>query len=399
MSQSAGIISMGAYVPAKEIKGKQKPQLVTYLSKETLLPAEYIEEINNQNQLPGRIETNHDGWEKHPWFKTWLANLPPDKRTKPFQGTKERRRVPLDPQSLRESIIPHPMLPSDAETLAGALALINGNIDKDEIELLIVSSQIPDLLLPSNASLVQYKLQLTNAGAYHLDTCCSSFVTMMEVAAGLVKSGLKRKILIVASYIDSLVNDKSDYFSVNTGDAAVAAVISNVDDGFGFIASCSTSYGSRHDGIIFQRRPPDLFKSPGHDHTYERIFVTFYNQDANKEIAANAQKDMVKVVNKALEKARLSIGDIDFFVTHQPVCWAPKVWREGLGISKDRFYETFQKYGNIANCSAPVNLLEAIELKLVKEGDNVLIASSGAGENYIAVIEKITPHLIRSLHN
>ncbi len=290
------------------------------------------------------------------------------------------------------------MLPSDAETLAGALALINGNIDKDEIDLLIVSSQIPDLLLPSNASLVQHKLQLKNAGAYHVDTCCSSFVTMMEVAVGLVKSGLKRKVLIVASYIDSLVNDKSDYFSVNTGDAAVAAVISNVDHGLGFIASCSTSYGSRHDGIIFQRRPPDLFRSPGHDHTYERIFVTFYNQDANKEIAANAQRDMAKVVNKALERARLSIRDIGFFVTHQPVHWAPEVWREGLGIPEDRFYETFRKYGNIANCSAPVNLLEAIELELIKEGDNVLIASSGAGENYIAVIEKINPHLIRSLH-
>jgi 3-oxoacyl-[acyl-carrier-protein] synthase-3 len=399
MFSPVGIISMGAYVPAKKISTKEKKELSANLRAETLFPREYVDQIDNQNQLPGRIETNYDGWEKQPWFETWLAKLPSNKRTDPFQGTKERRRVPLDPKSLRDSVVPHPMLPSDAETLAGAMALINGNIDKDEIDLLLVASQVPDLLLPSNASLVQHKLKLKNAGAYHVDTCCSSFVTMAEIAAGLVKAGLKKKVLIIASYIDSLVNDKSTYFSVNTGDAAAAAVISKVDNGFGYIASHSTSYGERHDGIILQRRPPELFKSAGHDHLYEQTFVTFYDENANKEIARNAQKDMVNVVKQVLEKTGLSITDIDFFVAHQPVHWAADVWRKGLGIPKEKFYETFKKYGNIANCAAPVNLLEAIELKLVKEGDTVLIASSGAGENYIAVLEKITPQLISSLNN
>ena len=64
-----------------------------------------------------------------------------------------------------------------------------------------------------------------------MDTCCSSFVTMLEIAEGLVKAGMKRNVLIIASYIDSLVNDKSTYFAVNTGDAAVAAVVSNVEKG------------------------------------------------------------------------------------------------------------------------------------------------------------------------
>ena len=399
MSISAGIISMGAYLPARRISPTQKAELTSYLRDETLLPGEYVEQIEAQERLPGTIETNEEGWAKHPWFETWLAKLPPKRRADPFQGTKERRRVPSDPLSLRESIVPHPMLPSDAETLAGALALMNGKVDKDEIDLLIVASQVPDLLLPSNASLVQHKLQLRKAGAYHVDTCCSSFVTMMEIASGLVKAGIKKKILIIASYIDSLVNDKSSYFSIDTGDAAVAAVISETDDGNGYIASFSTSHGSRHDGIILQRRPPALFKSVGHGHIREEVFVTFYNQEANREIAANAQKDMVEVVDGALKKAGLSIHDVDFFVTHQPVHWAGNAWREALGIPEDRFFETFRKYGNIANCSAPVNLLEAIERKLIKESDTVLIASSGAGENHIAVLERITPSLVQSVNH
>ncbi len=397
MSLSAGIVAMGAYLPAKSLSDQGKTQLVQYLANETLLPSEYIAQIDDRAQLPGRIETNVEGWQNQPWFETWLKNLPSKKRDDPFQGTGERRRVPMDPVSVRESVIPHPMKPSDAETLAGALAIMNGGIARNEIDLVMVASQVADLLLPPNASLVQHKLRLENAGAYHIDTCCSSFVTMLEIAASLIMAGVKRRILIVASYIDSLVNDKSTYFSVNTGDAAVAAVISEVPAGYGYIASHAMSHGSRHDGVILQRRPPEIFSSTDHGHSFEQSFVTFYNQDVNKEIAANAQRDMLDVVNQALRKAGLSMSDIGFCVTHQPVYWAGDAWREALGIPRDHFYETFRKYGNIANCSAPVNLIEAIELKLIKADDLVLIASSGAGENHIAVIEKITLELITSL--
>jgi len=38
--------------------------------------------------------------------------------------------------------------------------------------------------------------------------------------------------------------------------------------------------------------------------------------------------------------------------------------------------------------------LEAVEEGHLKAGDQVLIASSGAGENHIAVLERLTPMLI-----
>ncbi len=397
MIVSAGLISMGAFIPGKTVAGFRRERLIAYLKNETLLHEAYIETIHTDSRLPGSVETNYDGWERHPWFPAWLANAPRKKQRDPFQGTKERRRVPFDPVSLVESVYPHPMLPSDAETLAGALALVNAGVDRSSIDLLITSSQVPDLPLPPNASLVQHKLQLNNAGAYSVDTCCSSFVTMLEIAEGLVRAGLKNNILIVSSYIDSHVTDKSDYFSVNTGDAAVAGVVSAVDDGYGYVTSHSTSHGGRHDGVILQRRPPRLFRSSVQGASHEQEFVTFHNPETNREIALNARDDMVEVVGKALGKRGMTIGDIDFFVTHQPVYWAGTEWRKGLGIPESKFYETFEKYGNIANCSAPVNLIEAVDAGLIKAGDTTLIASSGAGENHIAVVERISPQLVGAI--
>jgi 3-oxoacyl-[acyl-carrier-protein] synthase-3 len=106
---------------------------------------------------------------------------------------------------------------------------------------------------------------------------------------------------------------------------------------------------------------------------------------------------MVEVVDRALAKADLTVGDVDFFVTHQPVAWAANAWREALGIPLDKFYESFETYGNVATCSVPTNLLEAIEQGLIQPGDLVLMASSGAGENHIAVLERVSPRLIQDV--
>jgi 3-oxoacyl-[acyl-carrier-protein] synthase-3 len=395
--ETAGLISMGGYIPAKAVADKKHKQLVDFLQNETLLHSEYIDAIEKYGRLPGSIETNYDGWESRPWFEKWVQALPPHKQQDPFQGTKERRRVPFDPVSIRESVTPHPMLSSDAETLAGALALFNGGIHANEIDVVLCNSLVPDRNAPLNASLIQHKLGLRNAGAYTVDTCCASFITMLELAAGLVRSGIKKTVLVVASALDSHINDKSTYYSVDTGDAAVAGVVSQVEEGYGYRASHATSHGNRHAAITLQSRRPELLTGTSHGPTYEQVFVTLYDQALCKEIAANAQHDMVEVVSKALTKAHLSIANIDFLVTHQPVAWAAHAWRESLNVPPEKFYESFERYGNIACCSAAMNFFEALEKRLIAVGDTVVMASSGIGENHIALLERVAPKLIRSV--
>jgi 3-oxoacyl-[acyl-carrier-protein] synthase-3 len=106
---------------------------------------------------------------------------------------------------------------------------------------------------------------------------------------------------------------------------------------------------------------------------------------------------MLEVVSRTLSKASMNTGDIDFFVTHQPVAWAGEAWRKAVGIPEDKFYESFKQYGNIATAAAATNFVEALEKDLIKAGDNVLIASSGAGENHIAVLHKISPVLVENV--
>ncbi|MDC7239383.1 MAG: 3-oxoacyl-[acyl-carrier-protein] synthase III C-terminal domain-containing protein [Spirochaetales bacterium] len=394
---NAGLISMGGYLPAKEVPASKKENLVKYLRKETLLHHEYIDEIDQKGHMPGRIETNYDGWESQPWFDEWVSRMPPKKQADPFQGAVERRRVPMDPVSLKKSVHPHPMLSSDAETLAAAKAIYNAGIDKDEIDLVLCSSLVPDLAVPQNASLVQHKLGLKNAGAINVDTCCSSFITMMEIAMNYVRLGMKKKVLIVGSSLDSLINDKCSYFSVYVGDGAVAGIVGEVEEGYGYISSHSHSIGKRHKAIIFQTREPALLVKTSQGPSYEQEFVTFYDKDMQREIAHETQNDIKRISSKLFAKTEYTEKDIDFLSTHQPVPWTPDAWRECLGVPKEKLYHSWEKYGNIAVASSAVNMMEAVEKGLMKAGDKHLIISSGVGENHIGLYHRISPVLVENV--
>ena len=393
---AAGLIAIGAYLPAQTVPEHKRQRLVSYLRTHTPLPGAYIEPIEKDGRHAGRVETNDEGWISQPWYEAWLDRLPAKKRANPFGGAIQRRRVPLDPTSIATCIHPHPMLSSDAETLAGASAIINSGIDKEEIDLVMVSSLVPDRHVPLNASLVQHKLGLHNAGAYNVDTCCSSFITMLEIAESLVRSGVKRNVLLVVSSVDSLINDRSDYHSPYQGDAAAAGIVSRVEQGFGYLGSHAVSQGSRHKAIVFRSRPPVLGRQLTQGPSYEQEFVTFHDPVLIKEIGEHAQQDVVRVARGALERAGLQPADIDFFVSHQPVVWAADAWREAIGIPPSRSMESFSSFANIACASAPTNLLLALEQGRIHAGDRVMLVSPGVGENHIAVIERASPGLVRS---
>jgi 3-oxoacyl-[acyl-carrier-protein] synthase-3 len=66
--KNAGLVSVGCYVPGKVVDPRKKAKLVEFL-RGTLLPPEYIKEIEETGKMPGYVETNYDGWESQPWFE------------------------------------------------------------------------------------------------------------------------------------------------------------------------------------------------------------------------------------------------------------------------------------------------------------------------------------------
>lgn len=321
--------------------------------------------------LPEEIRMN-DWWIHN---KLFFQHLPEKHRTDPFQKVRERR------------IADASMEPSDFEVIAGEKAIKNAGLNKEQIDLLLVHSFVSDRIVPLNASLVQYKLGLSRAAAWNMDTCCSSFVTMVITAASLIASGMFRRILIISSAIQLRIMDWNDYFSVVAGDGVGAVVMGPVDEKYGFKGFYCTSDGSLHDAITIEVRSPHYSQRKHYESSREQPFATFNNPDAIHRIGKESVYEMKKVMEGALANAGMSKTELDFMLTHQPASWATEVWAKAIGLEKEeQRHDTYSKYGNIAGASIPVNMEEAYSLGKLKKGMNLMLASSGVGVNHTACI-------------
>lgn len=309
------------------------------------------------------------------WDDVEFGNLPPNNRNI-FEGIHERR------------VFPESMLPSDAEVSAAREAILDADITPHEIDLVMVQSMIQDEILPGNASLVQHKLGLTNAGAWNIDTCCSSFVTMVVTASNLIATQEFKNILVITSAFNSQLSDYSDYLCVNLGDAAGAVVIGKVPEDRGYVGSSCISHGQYHDAFVLSERMP--YNTPKKSHFKQSPAKAFLTTHPTKirDLGKHSVENVTNIIKKVLTKTATTADEIDMFLSHQPIFWAHDAWRESVGIDKSKSYQSYHKYGNLASASIPVNLYEAKKQGMIKDGDNVLIASSGAGENIIAALLK-----------
>ncbi|MDF2592483.1 MAG: 3-oxoacyl-ACP synthase [Clostridia bacterium] len=287
-----------------------------------------------------------------------------------FVGIEERR------------IFPDNVPPSDFETVAAKRAIKDAGLELDDIDLVMVHSMLQDKLIPGNASLLQHKLGLRNAGAWNMDTCCSSFVSMLIAASHLIMMGTCKNIVIATSILHSRMISPTHYLSTIVGDGAAAVVMSRVSEGRGFIASNFHSKGEYHDA--FTMREVAITTENGVEPSIE----FFTNDELVRSIGRNSVNDVAAVVNEAMKKANLNVEEIDFMISHQPSPWAHGAWRDAIGLTESKSYESFSRYGNLASTSIPVNLFEARELGKLKDDDTILLVSPGAGENFAVAFLK-----------
>jgi 3-oxoacyl-[acyl-carrier-protein] synthase III len=281
-----------------------------------------------------------------------------------FVGIEERR------------VFPDKVPPSDFETVAAMRAIKDSGLDPDDIDLVMVHSMLQDKLIPGNASLLQHKLGLKNAGAWNIDTCCSSFVSMLIAASHLIMMGTCKNIVIATSILHSRMISPTHYLSTIVGDGAAAVVMSRVSEGRGFISSDFHSKGEYHDA--FTMREVCITTENGVEPSIE----FFTHDELVRSIGRNSVNDVTYVINKAMDKANIDAKDIDFMITHQPSPWAHSAWRDAIGVPETKAHESFSRYGNLASTSIPVNLFEARELGKLKDDDTILLVSPGAGENF-----------------
>lgn len=325
-NKSVSIIGIGSYVPEKEITNKD------------------LEKIVNTSD-------------------EWIVE-----RT----GIKARR-IAADDQAT-----------SDMAAVAAKQALADAGVSAAEIDLVIVATATPDMFFPSTACLVQEKIQATNAAAFDLAAGCSGFVYALVVGTQFIQTGLYKKVLVVGAETLSRILDWTDRNTcVLFGDGAGAAVLSEVEEGYGLLGS---DLGADGNGGELLKMPAGGSRLPASLSTVDlRQHYVFMN---GNEVFKFAIKTMGAAAVKALDKAGLTRDDVDVLVPHQANMRIIQAAAKRLKMPMEKVVINLDRYGNTSAASIPIALDEASHSGKIKKGDVVVLVGFGAGLTWASAVIK-----------
>lgn len=267
---------------------------------------------------------------------------------------------------------------------AASIALERAGISPAELDMIIVATVTPDLILPSTACLLQDKLGAFNASAFDLVAGCTGFLYGLDVAIRYLNSGAARYILLVGVDTLSPIVDWQDRNTcVLFGDGAGAVVLGQMEEGRGILASKMYSDGSKANLLYI---PAGGSARPATRQTLEQR--GHYIKMNGPEVFKFAVTVMVDSVQEVLSLCGKSPKDLDLLAPHQANLRIINFACKRLKMKPEKVLLNIKRYGNMSSAAIPVVLDEAVEEGRLKEGDLVGLVSFGAGLTWGAAVTR-----------
>ena len=273
---------------------------------------------------------------------------------------------------------------SDLAYEAALKAIESAKIKKEDVDMIILATVTPDYFAQGAACIVQHKLGLKKIPCFDLNAACTGFIYGLEVAYSLVKSGLYKNVLVIgAETLSRIVDMRNRNTCVLFGDGAAAAIVGQVEEGYGFLG---LSIGAEGEDDMILKIPAGGSKKPNTEETIKNRenFVVMKGQ----EVFKFAVSTLPKATLDALEKAKIEVKDLSWVFPHQANSRIIEAAAKRMKFPIERFYMNLSRYGNTSSASVGIALGEAIEKGLVKKGDNIALTGFGGGLTYGSAIIK-----------
>lgn len=268
---------------------------------------------------------------------------------------------------------------SDLAAAAAVSALEQAALSISDVRLLICATSSPDFSIPSTASVVLHKLG-GRCGGFDVNGVCSGFVHALVTGFALCEQSSEGAILVVAADTYSRLIDLKDRRTATFfGDAAGAAVIGRSSSQSWLRSARSGSAGEHFDKIILpmggSRCPVSAAGLAAGD--------GFLKMDG-KAVKAFAVECVPRAVRAVVEKAGLTLADIDLIVPHQANLRILEHCMAELAVGPERWSINVDRLGNTAAASVAVALDEAASERRLSPGQNVVLVGFGGGFSWSA---------------
>jgi 3-oxoacyl-[acyl-carrier-protein] synthase-3 len=251
--------------------------------------------------------------------------------------------------------------------------ILRGNINPAEIDLVIMATTTPDLLVAATGVYVATQIGAVNAFSYDLQAACSSFLYGMSNAAAYIESGRYKKVLLIGADKMSSIIDYTDRATcIIFGDGAGAVLFEPNYEGLGLQDELLKSDGIGREYLKIDAGGSIL---PPSKETVENG-QHFVFQDG-KTVYKYAVSGMADVSEKIMERNNLTKEDINWLIAHQANKRIIDATANRIGLEAEKVLINIEKYGNTTSATLPL-LLSDFESKF-KKGDNLIFAAFGGG--------------------
>ena len=271
---------------------------------------------------------------------------------------------------------------SDMAVNAASNAIINAQIKKEVIDLIIVATTTPDNTFPATATLVQKKLGI-NAVSFDVQAVCAGFVFALSVAKSMMKDNHYNNCLVIgADSMSKLLNWNDRTTSVLFGDGAGAVILQKFDN----IDEKLNDWGILSNVIHSEGDLYDLLKTNGGVSNNQ---ISGFIEMSGKEIFKHAIDKLSLSLEEALLLSNKVINQIDWLVPHQANQRIILAVAEKLKINSKKIISTVKYHGNTSAASIPLALDNALSEKKITNGNLLGFQAIGGGLSWGASIVRI----------
>lgn len=273
-------------------------------------------------------------------------------------------------------------------------------IDRESLDYIIVAQNFGDVqadkmrtdMVPTIASRVKHRLQIDNpyTVAYDIPFGCPGWLQGMIMADYYIRSGDARRVLVIGAEILSRVSDPHDVDCMIFADGAGATLLEASDTDAGILSHVTRS-DTRDNAWMLRLEP-----SYNPDHKGDELFIKMDGHD----IYRYALKTVPLVVQQAIDKAGLGLGDVNKILMHQA----------NAKMDDAILTRLFKRYGvetipqhimpmiiHWAGNSSVATIPTLLDLLLnghlgdhrLSAGDVIVFASVGAGMNINAMVYRM----------
>ena len=290
-------------------------------------------------------------------------------------------------------------LNSDLGFRAAKEAIADAKINQEDLDYIIYASNFGEVnkdgmsnFMPSMSSRVKHKLGIRNRRCVNYDMIfgCPGWVESMILADSLIKSKKAKLILVVGSETLSRVTDPFDRNRMIFADGAGAVVVTATEDeNVGIIADSTICDNDVE--LNFLENSPSLKK----DEDRTKLYIRMHG----RKIYEYALKNVPDAIKETIEKAGLTLDDIDKILIHQANAKMDYAMISRLHklYGKSEYDHaispmTIQELGNSSVATIPTmfDLIRKGKMdgQSFKDKGNIIFTSVGAGMNINAIVYK-----------